>query len=257
MTEDHNEDRTRRDRALFDRIASQYARKDTYGPSMTARRARLFRTIGAASCKPDLDLLEVGCGAGYAARYLHGRYRSYTGIDHSDELIRFALSENRLPGAEFYSADLYDWKPARNFDLVFAIGVLHHLPDIGSAMTIMRSVLRPGGFLVVNEPQPANVLFHWLRRFRARLDPSYSVEQEELEAQTLIRVFESANLRQITALPQGLFSTPFAEVMLKPALLAVPVSALACMADGFLEDTMPHTLKRFSWNLIVKGQYEN
>ncbi len=36
----------------------------------------------------DLDILEVGCGAGFAAEYLSGFYRSYTGIDHSEELIQ-------------------------------------------------------------------------------------------------------------------------------------------------------------------------
>jgi SAM-dependent methyltransferase len=250
------EERSARDRALFDKIASDYARKDNYGPSMAARRARLFHTIDSVSPNPDFDLLEIGCGAGYAARYLQGRYRSYTGIDHSDDLIQVAIAENRLSSTEFHAADLYHWKPTRSFDVVFAIGVLHHLPDIPSAMGIMRSVLKPGGFVVVNEPQPANRLFHRLRKIRAFVDSSYSVDQEELEEETLINVFESAGLRHVAALPQGLFSTPFAEVMLKPAILTGRLSAFACGTDRFLERSFPDKLKRFSWNLIVKGQYE-
>lgn len=59
----------------------------------------------------------------------------------------------------------------------------------------------------------------------------------------------------MAALPQGLFSTPFAEVMLKPAILTGRLSALACETDRFLERSFPDKLKRFSWNLIVKGQY--
>lgn len=165
-------ERVSRDRALFDRIASSYARKDLYEPSRIARQVRLWQTIGATTPGPDVDILEVGCGAGFAAQYLRGRVATYTGIDYSEELIRFAGELDLGPDVQFHPVDLHEWRPSHPYDVIFAIGVLHHMPDIPRALAAIKSMLKPGGQLVVNEPQPANVIFHWLRKLRAMVDTS-------------------------------------------------------------------------------------
>jgi trans-aconitate methyltransferase len=247
-------DRASRDRALFDRIASNYARKDLYEPSRIARQARLQRTIDLTGHGPDADILEVGCGAGFAAQYLRGRFGSYTGIDYSDELIAFALQLEAGPDVVFQTVDLYEWQPGNTYDVIFAIGVLHHLPDIPRAMSAICSMLKPGGQLIVNEPQPANVVFHGLRKLRAILDASYSSEQEELEESALVSYFDNAGFEDIRTRAQGLLSTPFAEVTLRPSALAHPLSALACRVDTWLEDHFPLILKAVAWNIIVSGR---
>lgn len=249
-----SDERISRDRALFDRIASEYARKDLHGPSRIARRARLQRTVDLTGLKPDANILEVGCGAGFAAQYLGGRFATYTGIDYSDELIAFASRLETAPNIEFRAADLYEWQPGEIYDLILAVGVLHHMPDIPRALSIMRSMLKPGGHLVVNEPQPANVLFHWLRKLRAKVDPSYSSEQEELEESELVSYFEHAGFEDVMTRAQGLLSTPFAEVTLRPSALTRPLSALACRVDAWLEDHAQLLLRAMAWNIIVTGR---
>ena len=247
-------DRASKDRALFDRIASDYARKDLYEASRIARRARLRRTIDLTELRPDADILEVGCGAGFAAQYLRGRYATYTGIDYSDELIAFASQLGAGPDVAYKTADLYEWQPDKTYDVIFAIGVLHHMPDIPRAMSAMCSMLKPGGHLVVNEPQPANIVFHGLRKLRAVLDASYSNEQEELEEARLVGYFDRAGFERIGTRAQGLLSTPFAEVTLRPSALARPLSVLACRVDAWLEEHFQRALKAIAWNIIVAGR---
>ena len=247
-------DRASRDRALFDRIASSYARKDLYEPSRIARQARLQRSVDLTGHRPDADILEVGCGAGFAAQYLRGRFGSYTGIDYSEELIAFASQLEAGPDVVFQIADLYEWQPGNTYDVIFAIGVLHHMADIPGAISAMCSMLKPGGHLVVNEPQPANVVFHWLRKLRAMVDASYSSEQEEPEESALVSYFDRAGFEDIRTRAQGLLSTPFAEVTLRPSALAHPLSALACRVDTWLEDHFPLVLKSVAWNIIVTGR---
>ena len=247
-------DRASRDRALFDRIASKYARKDLYEPSRIARQARLHRTVDLTGHRPDADILEVGCGAGFAAHYLRGRFGTYTGIDYSDELIAFASQLEAGPDVAFRCVDLYEWQSGNPYDVIFAIGVLHHVPDIPRAMSAMCSMLKPGGHLVVNEPQPANVVFHGLRKLRAMIDASYSSEQEELEESSLVSYFEHAGFEEIRTRAQGLLSTPFAEIPLHPNVLARPLSALACRVDTWLEDHFRRILKAVAWNIIVTGR---
>jgi len=246
--------RASRDRALFDRIASSYARKDLYEPSRIARITRLRRTLDLCGLDPDDDILEIGCGAGFAARHLRGRFGTYTGIDYSDALIGYAAELDVGPDVAFHTADLYDWRPARTYDVIFAIGVLHHMPDIPRAMACMHDMLNPGGRLVVNEPQPGNPLFNALRKARAALDDAYSSEQEELSESELVGLFDGAGFEGIRTRGQGMLSTPFAEVMLGPRAMTRSLSAIACRIDTWLEDHMQAIVGRLAWNVIVTGR---
>lgn len=248
------DDRACRDRALFDRIASSYAGKDLYEPSRIARIARLRRTVESCGLGPQADILEIGCGAGFAAQYLSGCFGTYTGIDYSEALIRFASQLGTGPNTRFHTADFYDWRPDETYDLIFAIGVLHHMPDIPRAMASIHALLKPGGFLVVNEPQPSNVLFHGMRKFRSVVDASYSSEQEELSETDLLAHFGEAGFVSIESRGQGMLSTPFAEVMLGPCALARPLSAIACRVDAWLENRVQAIVKPLAWNIVVSGR---
>lgn len=246
-----------RDKKLFDRIAKKYTSKDIYPASRAARRHRLLQTVRVAKLSEHVDMLEIGCGAGFAAEYLQGSYRSYTGIDYSQELIDFAIARHQYPNTTFKAVNLYNYKPDRHYNLIVAIGVLHHMVDIPGAMQAMYQLLKPGGCIVVNEPHPANRVIHSLRQLRARLDNSYSEEQEELDAAELLSIFQQAGLYQVQSLPQGVFSTPFAEVILKPRFLTTPISHFACATDALLETYFSRYLSNVTWNLIVKGYKES
>jgi SAM-dependent methyltransferase len=248
------EDKVLRDKELFDRIATAYARKDLYGPSRIARKVRLLQTLRKADLSPNVDILEIGCGAGFAAEYLHGSYHTYTGLDHSRELIQYAEKRNKHSHVNFYATDFFDFREKSKYDLIFMIGVLHHMTDISFAIRACYSFLKPGGYVVVNEPQPANMIFSWLRSIRAKIDSSYSDEQEELSDLELQTFFKQSGFVNVVSFPQGLFSTPFAEVVIRPQLLTTPVSMLACQIDKLLENYLHSFLKKITWNIIVTGQ---
>lgn len=254
MNNDAGPERAFKDRDLFDLIAAKYAKKDFYPASRRARKMRLFQTLRYCRNATDLDILEIGCGAGFAAEYLSGTYRSYTGIDYSQELIQYALSRHTRPNVTFHARDFYRFFPTQSYDSIFMIGVLHHMTDIPAAVNKCYSLLKPGGCLVVNEPQSANVLFHALRKIRTKIDRSYSDEQEELTEVQLMSLFRQAGLTHVCSLQQGFFSTPFAEVVIPPQVLSNLMSHLACSLDAILEDFPYGFLKKISWNIIVKGE---
>ena len=247
------DDKAKRDRALFDRIAGSYARKDLFPASAKARQQRLRQTLGHHSLGADIDILEIGCGAGYSARYLSGRYRSFTGIDYSEELIRYAKTQNSVPDARFEAIDLKNYNPGRQFDIVFMIGVLHHMTDMPAEMQSLMRLVRPGGMVAVNEPQPSNPIIHRMRKMRAKLDTSYSEEQVELTAHQVRTLFLDAGLDNVSSLPQGYFSTPFAEVVIKPGFISRPLCSTAIYLDTKLEKNARNLLRYWSWNVIVTG----
>ena len=246
--------RTQKDREHFDLIADGYVRKDLIPSSKRARRLRLESMLSHVPLSPTWKVLEIGCGAGFAATYLRGRYGSYLGCDHSGELIRAAVTHNSGPDIEFLNTRLEDLVDTGGFDLVFLVGVLHHLEDRSENMARLRRMLRPGGYLAVNEPQPSNFLISSARRIRASVDPSYSDDQDEIALDELRRLYESADLTDVVVFPQGLFSPPFAEVPMRPDWLCGPIAGAACYADAILEARFGRFLRPVTWYLSVVGR---
>jgi SAM-dependent methyltransferase len=78
-----------KDRELFDRISGGYWLKDLLPAHRSARQCRLEQTIMSIPVSSNITILEVGCGAGFSAEYLRGKYHEYCGIDYSDELIKY------------------------------------------------------------------------------------------------------------------------------------------------------------------------
>ncbi len=247
-------ERESRDRALFDGIAQAYTRKDLHATASLARRQRLLRTLDAASLPENPAILEAGCGAGFSARYLAGRFGRFVGIDYADKLIDAAKQHNALPNTTFKTANIKAMNLDESFDAIVMIGVLHHLDDMDAAMAELVRALKPGGFLLANEPQPGNPLVRLARSIRKRVDAEYSDEQAQLSAAQLRAIYTRAGLTDIAILPQGLISTPFAEVPVEPSWLLRPLVKSACMIDTFLERACAPLLGRLSWNLVARGR---
>ena len=243
-----------RDQKLFDQIADDYCRKDLLPASRLARKLRLHQTLQTVPAYPNARMLEVGCGTGFAAKYLQGRFATYFGVDYSENLIKYARAHNAGPGIEFEMTNIKDFGLGREFDMIFAIGVLHHLDDLDSALSHMVGLLKPGGWLLANEPHSGNPVVSLARRFRKKLDPQYSEDQAEMTAAHLLAAYEAAGLRSVRVIPQGLFSTLFAEVPMKLQCLAVPLAATACFVDSILEGTFGRLLRSVTWNVIAIGR---
>lgn len=97
---------------------------------------------------PGDRVLDIGCGPGTMVPYLQSV--DYVGLDVSPEYIERA--RRRFPQARFVCQRVgrYDLAERDHFDIVLALGVLHHLDD-NEALTlfqIARDAMKPGGRLV-------------------------------------------------------------------------------------------------------------
>ncbi len=100
--------------------------------------------------RPEADarILEIGCGPGTIVPYLP--QSGYLGFDLSAEYIEEA--RRRFPQAKFICERVSKFSLAQQhgFDLVIAIGIIHHLDDAEAKQLfeIAREALKPGGRLV-------------------------------------------------------------------------------------------------------------
>ncbi len=97
-------------------------------------------------------VLEVGCGLSMDGRFLSENGVDYQAVDVSLESLKLANEHFRQNDLRrrFANADAQRL-PFQDgtFDLVYSIGVLHHVPDTPVACREVARVLRPGGTLRV------------------------------------------------------------------------------------------------------------
>ena len=91
-------------------------------------------------------ILDVGCGDGAFAARLAQRSERVDAVDRSAEMIEEA--KRRTPGnVNCVLADvLADSLPGHDYDAIFSISALHHMP-LPDALPVLAAALRPGGVL--------------------------------------------------------------------------------------------------------------
>ncbi len=128
-------------------------------------------------------VLDAGCGTGrhavLAARFGSSRVIAF---DFSDAVEVAAANSRELANVDVVQADILSPpfrtdEPERMFDLVYSIGVLHHLPDPRGGFLSLARFVGPGGTLFVwvygHEGNAfVRTVIEPLRRGTTRLPPS-------------------------------------------------------------------------------------
>lgn len=251
--------RETRDRLLFNRIARTYAKKDSAVSSSLARKSKLLSTITPvlATFSEPITIVDIGCGVGAPAKYLTGCYARYIGIDQSEELIEAAkIFHHGNPRAEFIAANMKSPNVAHSTaDVILSDGALHHMTELDNVMTSLLWIAKPGAFLVIREPHNRNPLIGLLRWIRGFVDVSYSQEQRFFSEQELQDLLARHGISEVTIRYHGFLSTPFAEVVIPPQAIMVPLSRLAIAIDRWIEKYAPRALQQLSFNIIAIGRF--
>ena len=252
--------REARDRELFDTIAAQYARKDVLPSTRHARRWLLMRALRPILASRGGSLgtvVEIGCGTGAQALYLHGLCERFIGIDYSQAQIDIGKRMlAHLPRAELLCMNIKSEDlPTGVADLVLAVGALHHMTDLDDVIACMRRLAKPGGRLVVMEPSRTNPVVQTLRWLRTKVDRTYSSEQHYFSRPELADLLRRGGASEVRVEFQGFTSPPFAQVAFRPRWLAHGLSRLSTCAEPVCETILPGPLGGLAWDMVGYGRF--
>jgi ubiquinone/menaquinone biosynthesis C-methylase UbiE len=184
------------------------------------------------------DVLEVGCGSGFAVQLFAEAGASVTAVD----LTPWAVETTRRRLAAFeLSADVREGDGERlpfddeSFDLVFSWGVIHHSSDMAPALSELVRVCRRGGTVVImvyHRRSLFYVVYKGLQRFLrlarrlglhfegARTGDTEGLIVRHFTRGELARTLRGAGLEDVRVQPYGQDS----ELLPLPRRIRVPVT---------------------------------
>ena len=146
-------------------------------------------------------ILDFGCGVGHLSKLFVGKY--YLGIEPIESCVTAANRFYRQKDIVFRFGDhetLKSYEDA-SFDLIMAIGVVHHLNDESFKVLTSESyrLLKPGGRFVTLDP-----VFHSQQRSLSRWvvskDRGEWVREQTQYLSTLAEFFSSINSKNYSGL---------------------------------------------------------
>jgi 2-polyprenyl-3-methyl-5-hydroxy-6-metoxy-1,4-benzoquinol methylase len=92
-------------------------------------------------------VLKLACGTGWWTQWLAQHALHVTAIDAADEMLAFNRERVKSANVRYILADVFSWKPDRQFDLVFFAFWLSHVPHdrFAAFWQLVGDAVGPGG----------------------------------------------------------------------------------------------------------------
>ena len=135
---------------FWDNIAERYAKQPIADEAAYQKKLEVTRGY----FRPDMDVLEFGCGTGSTA-IVHGPHvRHIRAIDVSANMLEIAQAKadsQNIDNITFEQATIEDISIAgQSLDMVLGLSILHLLADKDAAIAKVHTMLKPGGLFVTS-----------------------------------------------------------------------------------------------------------
>jgi ubiquinone/menaquinone biosynthesis C-methylase UbiE len=133
---------------FWDRLAERYARQPIADEAAYQRKLQITRDY----LRPDMDVLEFGCGTGGTAILHAPRVHHITAIDFSEAMLAIARAKTAEAGVtnvSFERTDIAHFEAHDGrFDVVLGLSILHLLADKDAVIAKVFRLLKPGGVFI-------------------------------------------------------------------------------------------------------------
>jgi ubiquinone/menaquinone biosynthesis C-methylase UbiE len=159
-----------------------------------------YRTFERFGFDPSgRDVLELGCGSGYAAKLISlANPKSYFGVDIMEEQIALAAGRGLPSNFTFIAGDAADLSrfDDNSKDDVMIFGALHHIPEWKKVIEEVSRVLKPGGKFFIDDPNARFVLL-CMKFMRMEHDEAGLFDLNDLHAELGARGMEVRQTEKI------------------------------------------------------------
>lgn len=133
---------------FWDKMADRYAQQPIADEAAYQRKLQITRDY----LRPDMAVLEFGCGTGGTAILHAPHVRQITAIDFSESMLAIARGKAAAAGVDnvsFERADIASFEaPEGSFDVVLGLSILHLLKDKDAVIAKVFRLLKPGGVFI-------------------------------------------------------------------------------------------------------------
>jgi trans-aconitate 2-methyltransferase len=204
---------------------------DTWDPQQydkfqREREQPFFDLLALVRPKPNMRVVDLGCGTGKLTRTLHEQLdaRETVGIDRSDSMLAGTRDQAQPPGLRFEVGSIEAFLtpldaarggPSGGWDLIFSNAALHWVDDHERLLERIAAALAPAGQMAFQVPAQHDTLTHRLAEELAGEEPFASAFGGWRRSQPVLTPDAYARL-----LYRHDFLTPKAQLIVYPHLLA-------------------------------------
>jgi 2-polyprenyl-3-methyl-5-hydroxy-6-metoxy-1,4-benzoquinol methylase len=153
----------------------------------------------AVPLRRESRILSIGCGLGHYEMALAPHVAGIVAIDLADTAIREAsrrAAARNIANVKWRRASVFDLElPAASFDVVIAMGVLHHVP-LPQRTALLRNVrrwLRADGWFYARDPNARGLLRRIGTPFYRSKSPFHSPEEADMDPRSLVAELKAAD----------------------------------------------------------------
>lgn len=116
--------------------------------------------LNSQSWQKSKTVLDIGCGNGAYISQVSKFFpdKSYTAIDVSHDLIYIAKKAHAAKNIQFLNQSLEIFQTKKKYDIVIMRLIVQHLKDFPAVLSKTSSLLKPGGTLLIIEPDFDNFI---------------------------------------------------------------------------------------------------
>lgn len=135
---------------FWDKVAERYAKRPVADEAAYQKKLEVTQSY----LRPDMELLEFGCGTGSTAIQHAPHVKHVRATDLSSNMLEIARAKAdaaQIHNITFEQADIDTFAaPDASYDVVLALSLLHLLEDKDAAIAKVHKMLNPGGVFVTS-----------------------------------------------------------------------------------------------------------